>query len=525
MSTALDSAKVDPRLIRETAIAHGVCVRPIIQELYDTKTGQVRLVPIPCGFTKQNKCPPCADAARRLRMQQCREGWHLEEEPVPVEEPDDDSEGADDENDPCADDGEQADDQASRRVRSTRRRQDVPDLPKVEQTNTTLGRTFEAADGKTYRPSMFLTLTLDSYGRVRPDGTPVDPDSYDYRRAALDALHFGKLVDRFWQNLRRCAGYKVQYFATVEPQKRRAPHLHAAVRGVIPREVVRQVVEATYHQLWWPRHDAPVFPEGGPMPRWDPTLRQYVMPDTGRPLATWERALKRIDGDPYAEPAHVLRFGVQMDYQGILAGSADRDRRIGYLTKYLTKTIAGERKELTRRQREHAERLHEEIRWLPCSPECSNWLRYGVQPKNPVAGMKPGQCPKRAHELDNLGYGGRRVLVSRKWTGKTLADHKADRTEVVRQALAAAGIEMEDVDRYSATATDDDGKPRYIWSPLDPKDTDPPTYKQIILTAIADKQRWRAQYEQAKAQAGCDPGNYSATEAAREHGEGAMGHG
>src|SRR3712207_8796285 len=93
---------------------------------------------------------------------------------------------------------------------------------------------------------MFVTLTLGSYGKVVPGtGVPVDPARYDYRRAALDALLFPRLVDRFWQNLRRCAGYRVQYFAAVEPQKRLAPHLHAAIRGTVPRAVVRAVVKAT----------------------------------------------------------------------------------------------------------------------------------------------------------------------------------------------------------------------------------------------------------------------------------------
>ncbi|MQA17717.1 MAG: replication initiation protein, partial [Pseudonocardiaceae bacterium] len=141
--------------------------------------------------------------------------------------------------------------------------------------------------GRTYRPSMFLTLTLPSYGKVRPDGTPVDPDSYDYRRAALDALHFGKLVDRWWQNLRRCAGYQVQYFATVEPQKRFAPHLHAAVRGVIPRRVVKQVARATYHQVWWPSFDQPVY-TGSVLPTWDERQGGYVDPYSGQPLRTWD---------------------------------------------------------------------------------------------------------------------------------------------------------------------------------------------------------------------------------------------
>lgn len=66
---------------------------------------------------------------------------------------------------------------------------------------------------------MWLTLTLDSYGPVRSDGTPVNPDRYDYRRAAWGAVHFPRLLDRFWQNLRRCVGWNVQYAGCVEPQR------------------------------------------------------------------------------------------------------------------------------------------------------------------------------------------------------------------------------------------------------------------------------------------------------------------
>jgi hypothetical protein len=65
-------------------------------------------------------------------------------------------------------------------------------------------------------------------------GAAVDPDRYDYRRAARDAIHFPALVDLFWQNTRRCVGWDVQYFGTVEPRKRGAPHFHAAIRGAIP---------------------------------------------------------------------------------------------------------------------------------------------------------------------------------------------------------------------------------------------------------------------------------------------------
>ena len=69
---------------------------------------------------------------------------------------------------------------------------------------------------------------------------PIDPATYDYRRGALDALLFPRLLDRFWQNLRRCAGYRVQYFLAIEAQRRLAPHLHAAIRGAIPRALLRR---------------------------------------------------------------------------------------------------------------------------------------------------------------------------------------------------------------------------------------------------------------------------------------------
>jgi hypothetical protein len=137
---------------------------------------------------------------------------------------------------------------------------------------------------------MFLTLTLPSYGAVRR-GVPVDPDSYDYRRQALDALHFARLVDRFWQNLRRAAGYRVQYFAAVEPQHRLAPHLHLAMRGVVPRAVLKQVIKATYLQLWWPSFDRPVYVHRQPV--WDGS--DYIDEDTGEVLPTWQQALDRLD--------------------------------------------------------------------------------------------------------------------------------------------------------------------------------------------------------------------------------------
>ena len=95
-----------------TAVAEsvGVCVRPILRTVTHRATHQVTAVPIPCGPTRSSVCPSCADKARRLRMQQCREGWHITEDPLPPEsnlaDPVDDVEEPEDED---ADDEEASD--------------------------------------------------------------------------------------------------------------------------------------------------------------------------------------------------------------------------------------------------------------------------------------------------------------------------------------------------------------------------------------------------------------------------------
>src|SRR4051812_21395045 len=68
-------------VLRETAVEFGVCVRPIPMRRVDLVTGETQVKDIPCGSTRAAVCPPCAAKARRLRAQQCREGWHLTADP------------------------------------------------------------------------------------------------------------------------------------------------------------------------------------------------------------------------------------------------------------------------------------------------------------------------------------------------------------------------------------------------------------------------------------------------------------
>lgn len=243
--------------LKELAEQAGVCLHPVVLRRTDTQTGQTEIMEVPCGATLASKCAPCAERGRRLRMQQIREGWHLADEPTVPDDPPTaeqvalvelrahlefaraDVERVGDWADLAELDAEiaQVDEAIAesglrgtpapadrqpkpRRARSTKRQDDVPDLPRLPIENRTVGRVYAGRDGSAHRPSMLVTLTLGSYGPVHsavrrgpyrvpcacgrahsdhdPElHTPVDPSTYDYRAAALDAIFFASLIDRF----------------------------------------------------------------------------------------------------------------------------------------------------------------------------------------------------------------------------------------------------------------------------------------------------------------------------------------
>jgi len=76
-------------VLKAVAVDHGVCVRPFTVRRIETATGETMVVDVPCGATQAAKCAPCADRAQKLRMQQCREGWHRDTEPdLTADDPD-----------------------------------------------------------------------------------------------------------------------------------------------------------------------------------------------------------------------------------------------------------------------------------------------------------------------------------------------------------------------------------------------------------------------------------------------------
>jgi hypothetical protein len=124
------------------------------------------------------------------------------------------------------------------------------------------------------------------------------------------------------------------------------------------------------------------------------------------------------------------------------------------------------------------------------------WLLYGVQPLGVTSKTVPGHCKGRAHRRTTLGLPGRRVLVSRKWSGKTLADHKADRQAFVAQALAAVGVEK---------SVPDPG--RLLWRKVAPGDQNVPPRAHLLMHAVAERISWRAEYDRAMLAAAGPPGD------------------
>jgi hypothetical protein len=117
--------------------------------------------------------------------------------------------------------------------------------------------------------------------------------------------------------------------------------------------------------------------------------------------------------------------------------------------------------------------------------------------------MRPGCCKGKAHRREHLGYGGRRVLVSRKWSGKTLTDHKHDRRAWV---LATLGL-----------TPDDPEATRYMWEPVTGDDPNIEPLSRRLLRAVAERARWRAALDEAKRRAdGTPPPDDSATGSAAQ---------
>ena len=88
------------------------------------------------------------------------------------------------------------------------------------------------------------------------------------------------------------------------------PHVHIAVRGTVSRAELRQIIAATYHQVWWPSTEHVRF-DRDRLPVWHEPSGNYVDPATAEILPSRDDALDAIG--EHDQPLHVARFGPRFD--------------------------------------------------------------------------------------------------------------------------------------------------------------------------------------------------------------------
>ena len=252
----------------------------------------------------------------------------------------------------------------------------------------------------------------------------------------------------------------------------------------MPRKLLKQVAAATYHQVWWPSFTEPLYTLDR-APRWDDDRDAYVDPRTGVPLRTWTEAVEELD-----EASYVARLGTidSREIKGVEGGTRDAERAIRYVTNCLTKDLTDPTRPRGDEARVHFDRIHAELATLPCSPTCANWLLYGVQPDGAKAGLVPGRCKGRVHQETTLGFTGRRVLISREWSGKPLTDHRADNRAWVKAILA----DSLGYDAQGEEPDPGDQSRRYTFERARPDDPDVPPVEHRILRAISTRVRWKS---------------------------------
>lgn len=118
-----------------------------------------------------------------------------------------------------------------------------------------------------------------------------------------------------------------------------------------------------------------------------------------------------------------------------------------------------------------------------------------IQPKKAHGRLRLGHCKGRVHQKTTLGIGGRRVLVSRDWSGKTLADHRADAHAWVKALL---GITTDD-------QVDDEPAPAVAWEMARYDDPDLAPLEHRLLRAISQRIQRRAGLSVARQRADTGP--------------------
>lgn len=203
------------------------------------------------------------------------------------------------------------------RKRSTKRRQDAPDLPRRRVEKRTLGR---SSPGGFDRPCSSRS-PVTAMGRCAMTAGPLTP-----RDTTTDGLLGTLCTSRLlWTGGGRTFGAAwAGTFSTSRPLSRRSGWLRTCTRLFVGRFRMRCCGRSPRLPITrcGGRRMTSCGPFGNRLPTWDGG--QFVEPDTREPLTSWAEAVDQVD-----EPAHVATFGRQVHSKGILGGSEEAGRHIG----------------------------------------------------------------------------------------------------------------------------------------------------------------------------------------------------
>ena len=334
---------------------------------------------------------------------------------------------------------------------------------------------------------MFLTLTCDSYGRVDDDGTPADPGTL-----RLPAGRAGRAA------LRRAV-------RPVHPEPAPRPRLRRAVLRRRRTPTPARAAPAHRH----PRHRPPGRAAPGHRRHLPPGLvarhrhrplrrRRAAGLGRGRPAATSTRPPGRCcppgtrpstPSAPDDEPLHVARFGAEFDAQGVLAGSKDANRCIGYLTKYLTKHVGRlPRRPTPTRSAPTPPGWPTRCGYEPCSPTLRELapLRRPAQERQGRAWSRAAARARRT-DAEHLGYAGP--------PGAGLA--QVVRQDPRRSPRRPQGLAAAKPSAWIRARP----RPGTAWHVVTPADPDHLPYERRLLHVVAERTAGKSALDEARRRA------------------------
>lgn len=250
---------------------------------------------------------------------------------------------------------------------------------RVHSASSLQGRTRRCACGIYHRP--------DS----RVVGTPIDPSTYNYEKAAGFNAHCSRLFAVFVQKLRRLTGDSVQLVRVIEFQRRGLVHVHALLKGRVDEHTFRLAIQ------------------GG------------INPRTGRIIQATESG--------------GYRFGRQCDIRPV----QDAARINNYLRKLVSYAVKTAGEDLVQGAEHSFAMAKAGAKTVSCGcrlDDCQDGSRYFGSGPNKMIIAKPASHSCRRHKMARSGWGfrGHVLSASRGW-GLTFTEIRQERCQYAAERM------------------------------------------------------------------------------------------